>query len=210
MSCLNRLRSGAAFMIAGLLPLAGVQAHAQTTTTTLLSTTLVTLPGNTMKEETDSNNDLMGEFVLGETDPLGLQAVASLAPARSGFSAGWLVGGALGAAGLVGLAGGGGSGSGAALRTPATVPSTSPEPGATVTVIGSQTGVVSVGNSGGTASANGSTSGTGGSASPFGISGGSGGSIGAAAADTPEPGSLAMLGGMGLMLTAAKLRRRKR
>lgn len=214
------LRPGALVLMAGILPLAVSQAHAQSpSTTSLLSTRAMTLISVPTKENSDTNSDQIGDFTLGETDLLGAPDVTSFAHAGSGIGSGWLVGGALGAAaGLVGLASGsGGSATAIELRTPSGLPvviastgldstagvpvgpgagvpgftsvgvPVSPVTGVSVDLTGAGNGVPQAGGSNPTA-----------------------GGLITLVAPTPEPGSLALLSGMGLMLTAARMRRRKR
>ena len=197
MSCWNKMYPGAMVLMVGLLPLASAQVHAQTSTTTsLLSASIVTLPSASMNKDTDSNNEMLADFLLPDSDLLGTQEVTTLS--HAGSNSGWVIGGALGAAaGVAGLASSGGSSASTLLRTPASLPGTGALTGGNV--ITTTGGTTSGFNGGGT------TSGVAGGGF---IPGGPGGV--SSSAVTPEPGSLALLGGMGLMLTAVKLRRRKR
>jgi len=241
MICLNRLKPGAMLLMVGLLPLATSQAQAQSTSAaSLLGSTVIALPSDTMNTDNDSNNDMLGAFNLGDADLLGTQDVTTLSHGGSGISSGWILGGALGAAaGVAGLASGGGSSAAALLRTPASpvgptfatelgTPSTIA--GNTVTVSNGNTSLTGGGvNAGNGSAGSGSGSGVGSGSGAPGVNGGStignvgtvnsfqgpsgggfsGGGIGPQAV-VPEPGTMALFGGMGLMLTAAKLRRRKR
>lgn len=208
MSFRNMLRPGAMFLAVGLLPVVCSQAYAQSpSVTALLSTSVTTLPSDTKNDNDPSYMDLLSDFTPGEADPLGLPAVASLSHAGSGLGAGWLVGGAIGAAaGVVGLASGHGSSAAVALRTPA-------DSSGFVYSTGVGTTVASLGGSN---NVSGSTAGNGVVVNSFGganaLSAPGGANIAARplAVFTPEPGSFALLTGMGLMLTAVKMRRRKR
>jgi hypothetical protein len=212
MSLHKFMRPGALVMMAGLLPLASAQAHAQSASaTSLLSTSVMTLPSDSTKDKNDTNFDLMSDFTLGQTDPIGTQDIAALSHSGSGISSGWLIGGGLGAAaGLLGLASGGGSFGAIQLRTPAGIPDTiaSASLGGNSAVLVSlyipsntSTGVSVVNNAGSIGTL------TQAAGSPDGRTSGT---VKAFASVTPEPGTLALLSGMGLMLTAAKMRRRKR
>ena len=209
MSFRNMLRPGAMFLAVGLLPVVCSQAYAQSpSVTALLSTSVTTLPSDTKNDNDPSYMDLLGDFMPGEADPLCLPAVASLSHAGSGLGAGWLVGGALGAAaGVVGLASGHGSSSAVALRTPA-------DSSGFVYSTGVGTTVASLGGSN---NVSGSSVGNGvvvvnsiGGANALSAPGGANIVARPPAVFTPEPGSFALLTGMGLMLTAVKMRRRKR
>lgn len=207
MSFRNMLRPGALFLAVGLLPVVCSQAYAQSpSVTALLSSSVTTLPSDTKNDNDPSYLDLLGDFTPGEADPLGLPAVASISHASSGLGAGWLVGGALGAAaGVVGLASGHGSSSAVALRTPA-APS-----GFVFTGVG--TTVASLGGSnnvGSSNSGNGVVINSVGGANALSAPGSSNIVARPPASFTPEPGSFALLTGMGLMFTAVKMRRRKR
>lgn len=204
MSCRNRMYTSAMVLMVGILPLAASQAHAQTpSAASLLGASVVTLPGDTTNTDTDSNFDMLGDLTLPESDLLGVPQVTSLSHAGSGISSGWAIGGALGAAaGVAALASGGGSGTTTLLSTPSTIsgPVYAAESGRSLGSIGSSVGSTSGSAGSGGVSALSEPSGS--STSPGGIT--------SQAVTTPEPGALAMFGGMGLMLTAAKLRRRKR
>lgn len=236
MNCLDRMVPGAMVMMVGLLPLAASQAHAQSSSpVSLLSVGVITLPSDTLYQDPDSNDALLGDLALTDTDPLGVQQETLTLPhSGSGIGSGWLIGGTLGAAaGLVGLASGGGSGAAfSLLRTPSTTvgPVFAIEPG--VTYLGSGSTISGIGgnslvNSGSMVSGVGGSgivnAGNGpiligigaGTVLPLSIpdpgsSSGGGGPITPQGPSTPEPGALAMFGGLGLMFTAAKLRRRKR
>lgn len=236
MSCWNRMNPGAMLLMAGLLPLAAAQAHAQSSSAaSLLSSSVIALPSETRNQDTDASYDPLIDLTLPETDLLGTQGITTLSHSGSGIGSGWLIGGALGAAaGAVGLVSGGGSSAASLLRTPATTSGTvytagigsTITPVITLTPSGAVTTVSTVipsntvtqistvsGIGGSTIGSGGSTAGSG-VASAFSVPSGSGISSGTGGispfASTPEPGSLALLGGMGLMLTAVKLRRRKR
>lgn len=215
MSFRKRMYPGAMVLMVGLLPPAASQAQARTSyTASLLSASVITLPTNTMTTDTDPNAALLSDLALSETDPLGALEITSLSHAGSGISSGWLIGGALSAAaGVASLASGGGSSAAGPLRTPATNvgPVYSVEPGASISGNGSG-GSISGINIGSSSSSSSVSSAGSGSFGPLSDSGG-GGPVGITTfgpGATPEPGSLALLGGMGLTLTAVKLRRRKR
>ncbi len=199
MSCLNRMYPGAMVLMVGLLPLASSQVHAQTSAaSSLLSASIVTLPSATMNKDTDSDNEMLGDILLPDTDILGVQGVTTLS--HAGSSSGWIIGGALGAAaGVAGLASSGGSSVATLLRTPSNLSGSGAiiDSGNVITTSGSTTTSVNGGIT---------TSGAGGGF----VSGFVPGGGVSASAVTPEPGSLALLGGISLMLTAVKLRRRKR
>lgn len=201
MSLRKMMRPGTLVM-AGLLPLAVSQAHAQTSATALLSTSVMTLPSAPAKENTEKTSDLTGVFTQGESDLLVSQSAMSFSHTGSGIGSGWLVGGALGAAaGLLGLSSGSGSSAAVQLRTPADLPTAIASTGLdSAAAPPAVPGVGVFGNFG-----------PGGSAvTPFGGSNPPAGGIVSQTTTTPEPGSIALLSGLGLVLTAARLRRRKR
>ncbi len=199
------MRPGTMFLMAGLLPLAASQVRAQSTSlTSVLSTSVAVLPSDTTSDNNDANFDLFGDFTMEDTDPLGLQSVTPISHAGSGLSAGWLLGGTLSAtAGLASLVSGHGSAEALQLRTPSSAPGLPTAAGFVnnTAVIGGAT-VANTVSGGSTLTSFAPSSGKGGSVGPL--------SPPARVTVTPEPGSIALLGGFGLMLTAVKMRRRKR
>lgn len=225
------------FLMAGLLPLAVSQAQAQSSATNaLLGEPVKTLPSTSAHSQSDAkSSDLTAPLDLTTSDLLGSQDSVTLPQAHSGSgsSAGWLVGGTLGlAAGVLGLASGGGSaGASAMLRTPAlpdaptvftsvetagnintgsgivtTLPASDTAPLPTVSApVSTGSDPISAPSTGDIGPTPFSVPGSG----SFSSNGFSGGGF-TPAADTPEPGSLAMFGGLCLTFTVGVLRRRKR
>lgn len=213
MTIVRTIRVSTICSMMGLLPLITSQAQAQNSSrTTMLSSNVVYLAMNTTNDSTSSDNTnefLFPDAYLMETDAMSAPGAIS----HGTSSSAWLLGGSLSAgAGLLGLLSGGGSPS-LQTRTPASPSSFLPSiaingvfqaPVATFT-----TPVVIVNANSSTANGSTANSVSGGN-SGFTTPGGSTGTIGGLAAFTPEPGSIALLTGLGLGLTSITLRRRKR